>query len=275
MLKGVDNLKKKSVFFWWKIGITVVSFFAVIAFGSNIDWSNFSNNYVDPVLLKEIAYDLSIGIFSAMVLVWFIDEISNHIQERQSNNAEVEIIKRFDKILQCYIEQYIVLFYCVATPIEERNFKNVSMPERFTLKDMKDLHKTSLLMTEKVYGASVESFLQIELELRKEFQFFTEKCNFEFYPQIPQIFLEYIRVSISYDSRGAIFDAKNMTSGKQKMTDLIHDILESSADNLREKMLKGEDRGGNLADPYIFLYEMMRQERGLILMYQKEIEKLK
>lgn len=273
-MKGVDNLEKKSAFFWWKIGITIVSFLGVIVFRSNINWSNFSNNYVNPVLLKEIAYDLSIGIFSAMVLVWFIDEISNHIQERQSKDAEVEIIKRFDKILQCYINKYIVMFYCVTTPIAERKFENISMPEEFTLKDMRDLHKTSLLMKEKMYGASVESFLQVELELRNEFQSLIEKYNFEYFPQLPQIFLDYIQVSITYDSRGAISEAKNMTSGGQKMTDIVHDSLKDSADSLREKMLKGEDQGGNLVDPYIFLYEMMRQERNIILQYQKEVKNL-
>lgn len=71
---------KKRGFFILKILITVVSFVIVVIAKSNIDWSNLQNNYVDLSLVKEIVYDLAVGVFSAMILVWFIDEISNHIQ---------------------------------------------------------------------------------------------------------------------------------------------------------------------------------------------------
>lgn len=78
--------------------ITVISFIVVIIAKSNIDWSNLQNNYIDYSLVKEMVYDLAVGVFSAMILVWFIDEISNHIQERQSREKDKAIIKRFDKV---------------------------------------------------------------------------------------------------------------------------------------------------------------------------------
>lgn len=172
----------------WKIVLTVFSFLLAIVTKSNIDWINLKNNYIDLLLVKEIIYNLSIGVFSAMILIWFIDEIGNHIQERQSKNKELNIIKRFDKVLQCYIEQYTTRFYCVVTPMGERDFRDITMPEHFTLSDMRDLHKSSLLITDKISGASVEAFLQIELELRKEFVSLVEKYDFEYYPQFVPIF---------------------------------------------------------------------------------------
>lgn len=90
---------QKKHFFIIKILLTVISFIFVIIAKSNIDWNNFQNNYVDPVLVKEIVYDLSVGIFSAMVLIWFIDEINNHLQERSSQKKEIDAIRRFDKVL--------------------------------------------------------------------------------------------------------------------------------------------------------------------------------
>ena len=85
---------KKRGFFILKILITVVSFVIVVIAKSNIDWSNLQNNYVDLSLAKEIVYDLAVGVFSAMILVWFIDEISNHIQERQSQEKEKAAVCR-------------------------------------------------------------------------------------------------------------------------------------------------------------------------------------
>lgn len=86
-------MNRKEKFFWWKIIITAISFIAVILSKSTIDWSNLSNNYIDSALCKEIAYDLSVGIFSAMVLVWFVDEINEHIQDKANEKTEVEKIK--------------------------------------------------------------------------------------------------------------------------------------------------------------------------------------
>ena len=88
--------------------------------------------------MKEILYDLSIGIFSAMILVWFIDEIQEKIMQRQEQENEKKVIKGFNKILSKYIEQYILAFYCVATPLLKRDFKKVEMPDYFMLKDMCD-----------------------------------------------------------------------------------------------------------------------------------------
>lgn len=265
---------KRTKFFWWKITITIISLLGVIGGKSSIDWSNLSNNHINPAFVKDIIYNLSVGVFSAMILVWFIDEISNHIQEHQSKDKEISEIKRFDKVLQCYIKQYVTLFYCVVTPIDKRNFKGVTMPEKFSLSDMRDLHKTSLLIKDKIAGASVETFLQIELELRKEFVSLVERYDFEYHPQFVQIFLEYIQTSLNYDCRDVILDAPNKMIGAKKLTDFVHDLLQNEADSFYRKMLNGENMDSNIAHPYIFLYEMMQQERKSILQYQEEIQKL-
>ena len=54
---------KKSKFFWLKIAITIISFGGAVLFKSTIDWTNIQNNYIDLSLLKEIAYDLGVGVF--------------------------------------------------------------------------------------------------------------------------------------------------------------------------------------------------------------------
>lgn len=260
---------RKKWFSILKLGITVISFLLVILAKSEIDWTNLSNNYINPVYVKEITYDLAIGIFSAMILVWFIDEIGNQLQERESVAKEKTAIKRFDRVLQKYIENYVLAFYCVATPIDVRKFDDVVMPDAFTLKDMRDLHRTTLLINEKVSGGSVESFLQIEYDIRREFISLIEKHELEHFPQFAEIFLEFIDTSLSYDSRAAILDAP-----KTCPESFIRDLLENHADDYYQKILKGENIGGNLAHPYMFLYEMMKKERILILRYQEEINKL-
>lgn len=148
------------------------------------------------------------------------------------------------------------------------------MPEHFTLKDMRDLYQSSALINEKFSNRSVESFLQVELELRKELILLTENNNFEHYPKFADIFSDYIQASLRYDSRSFILDVPNKKLKDQSLTVFVHDILENQADDYYQKLLKGESLEGNIVLPYIFLYEMMKAERNSILQYQNEIYKL-
>lgn len=275
-------MEKKSKFFWLKIAITIVSFGGALFFKSNIDWSNIHSNRIDFSLVKEISYDLSIGVFSAMILVWFIDEIGQHIQNRQSKEKECAMIKRFDRVLQQYIERYVTMFYCVVTPLEERlkqvngsnSSMNAKMPEMFCLKDMRDLYQSSLLLRDGTSDSSISAFLDIEFSLRNEFIHLVENNDFEHYPSFPDIFLKFVNVSLKYDCRGNILEAPNHKVGEQPMVAFISDCLKNNADNFYGKVLAGEGIGGNIMSPYILLYEMMKQERKIILQYQEEIKKL-
>lgn len=276
-------MEKKSKFFWLKIVITIVSFVGAILFKSNINLANFQNNHIDLSLLKEISYDLSIGVFSAMVLVWFIDEIGQHIQTQQSKEKECAIIKRFDRVLQQYIDRYITMFYCVVTPLEERrkqlNRSNGAMdaklPETFCLKDMRDLYQTSFLLKDGIYTSSISSFLDIELSLRNEFIHLVENYDFEYYPSFPDIFLRFINVSLKYDCRDNILEVPKQKIGEKPMATFINEYLKNNADDFYKKVLNGKSISGNIMSPYILLYEMMKQEREIVLQYQKEIKKLK
>lgn len=267
-------MKKKQLLFWLKIFLTIISFTCAIIFKSNINWSDWSKNYIDIVLVKEILYDLSIGVFSAMILVWFIDEINEKLQEKQAINNELIAIKNFDNVLQIYIQQYIKMFYCVVTPLSERKFDNVEMPEQFSIKDMRNLHQTSLLITDGISSGSIDSFLQIELSLREEFRRLLEKYNFEHYPVFTEIFMQYIQVSLKYDCRAALLETTKRIQVDQELSKFINDLLENHADDYYQKILNGEHIGGNIAFSYMLLYEMMREERRIILDYQKEIEKI-
>ncbi|MBR3920303.1 MAG: hypothetical protein IKJ47_00035 [Oscillospiraceae bacterium] len=257
---------RKRIFLIGKIILTIVSLVGAIVFKINI--CNISIVYAD------ILYDILVGIFSAMILVWFIDEISTHIQENQSHHKELRAIKRFDSVLQQYFEQYITMYYCVATPISDRKFDNIQMPKQFLLKDMRDLHQPSLLIKEGFTSGSLDSFLQIELDLRKEFVSLIEKYDFEYHPQFVDIFTKYIRASLKYDCRDVIKDNSNQIKLDQSYGELIHNLLENNADDYYYKIKQGENIGSNIAHPYIFIFEMMNIQYQCIVEYQNEIAKL-
>ena len=205
-----------------------------------------------------------------MILVCFIDEIEKHIQEKKIRKDERESIRRFDQVLKLYIEQYVLLFYCVATPLESRKFDNIEMPNEFKLKDMRDLHLLTLLVKENPTSSSVEAFLEIELGLRRQIISIIEKFDFEYYSAFKELFLDFIRVSLKYDSRKAILFNQSL----EQQARFVSELLKNNADEYLAAMLRGEHMSGNLAHPYIFLYLMMNEERDIILHYQQEIKNL-
>ena len=155
-------MSKKKKFFWWKIILTVLSFIFIVLTKSNIDWTDLSNNHLDFHLVKEILYDLCVGIFSAMILICFIDEINEHIQDTKNKNKEIKEFKRAHRLLRLYIERYKLFFYCIVTPIDNRDSKEVTFPLEFKFKDMKDLYKTTLLISEGSFDTSLECFVKAE-----------------------------------------------------------------------------------------------------------------
>lgn len=273
-LQKEKKLSKKS-FFIFKVLITIISFVAILISKSTIDWSNIWNNTIDSLLLKESIYDISVGIFSAMVLVWFIDEINERIKIKQTKQAENETILRFDKINQKYIDRYKALFYCTVTPISDRTKPADLMPSQILLKDMKDLYKTTLLIIQDSSESSVSSFFQIEEALRQQFIRQIEKNDFVYNTKIYNLLSKYIEISIGYDCRSAIMKIPQKTIGNEPAITAIEKMLEKNADEYFGDLQKGKSNHSNLMYPYIILRQMMLEERDVILQYEEEINKIK
>mgnify|MGYP004569890979 CR=1 FL=1 len=268
-------MDRRKNFFWWKIILTVISFILIILTKSNIDFRNITNNYFDIILAKEIAYDLSIGIFSALVLVWFIDEINDNIQEKIAEKKEVDAIMRADKIIQQYIKHYEKFYYCVSTPIGKRNFNNMILSVDFTLKDIRDLYKTTTLMNDDLFTSSIERFLFFELELRKNIEFTIRSVNFEYHPQFALILSNYIETSIKYDNRSVLLGNKNVTLGTEPYETFISKLLEDEGEQYYKSVMSQPLRKGCTLNPYVYLVVMMKEEYRILNEYKKEIEKLK
>lgn len=79
MIIGGKSMRNK-VFLLIKIMITLASLLGVLFFSDSIG----ADMSIKLPCSKGILYDISVGILSSMFLVWGIDEISQHIQDRQS-----------------------------------------------------------------------------------------------------------------------------------------------------------------------------------------------
>lgn len=268
-------MDRKKKFVYWKLGITVVSFIITVIMISDIDWRNLTNNYIDPARWKQIGYDLGVGVFSAMVLIWFVDEINEHIQDKTNKNTEKEKINRANRILSKYIERYELFFYCVVTPIEQREVSNAKMPLEFSFKDMRELYLTTILISEGIFDSSIECFVKAEKELKDEIEFTLRDIDFEYFPEIGESLLEYVEASLRYNEKGAWLSAKSVNAGTKTLADTVKEMLENDADERYKEIKSGKkEYPHNLVHTYIALYEMLHAERNAILKYKREIGKI-
>lgn len=267
-------MDRKKGFFRWKVFLTILSFFLIVLTKSDISWNDFSKNCLDYSLIKEMVYDLSVGIFSAMILIWFIDEINEHIQDKKNKEKESDKIIRFNKILQLYIERYKLFYYCVSTPINNRDFKNMKLSDDFKLKDMRDLHQTTLLISEGMYDTSIRSFLSAEEELKSEIQSIIKEVDFDYFPQIIECLIAFVEISLKYNQKSALLGNEKINMSDDKpLTTQISELLENNADAFYSELQSGQQHGGNLMHPYIYLYEMMKVQYNALTIYEQEIKK--
>ena len=225
--------------------------------------------------LEDYTSGVVTGFIGIIVTVVFVQFLFDRKNIHDSKAQEGKAIARANRVLQNYLSRYKLLYYCIATPIADRDFKNATMPDAFTLKDMRDLHQPSLLITLSITKPSVDSFLEIELTIRNHMIAMLNNIDFKYYSEIGTILLSFIETSILGDVRGSFFVMPNMFFGKEETAKIIHRMLDEDADELYRKIRAGEEgKGAHLVHPYILLYAMMNDERGLIRQYNEHVSRI-
>lgn len=267
-------MDRKKIFCWWKITLTIISLIGAVLAKSRINWHSLLDNHFDRILIKDIIYDLSVGIFSAMILVWFIDEINERVRDAEKRNREIEQIRRLNSLLQIYIGQYRLSFYCLITPVDKQDFNNVEIRTDFLLKDMQDLYEWSRILNEGVFISSIESFVKIESILKEKIETIIMDIDFTYYPSIRDHLIEFVKASINYNQKGAWLNAKNTPAGEQKLSDIVVDALKNQADDWYNEFQNGKDLSHSMILSWFALFEMLKGEGDALLKYEQEIHKL-
>ncbi len=229
----------------------------------------FFNFYMYDIELKEYLSGIVTEILGIIITVAFVQVIFDRKNINDEKEAELSKIKKADSILQIYIEKYITLYYCVVTPMTDRDFKKVEMSEDFTLSSMRDLYKTSSLAYFGIFRPSIDSFIEIELELQKYMISMLENIDFKHHDSIREEILKFVELSLNFEYRSNLFEVKTIISGGEKLVDSIDKKLEQNGDAFYKQYKEGEIKNANLLLPYASLHDLMLNERSIINKYLK------
>ena len=266
---------KRKIFTFYKVVLTVVSFILAVLLKSDICWTDWSKNYVDFLIVKEIAYDIAMGIFSAMVLVWFVDAISDYLNERNEARKEVDAISRYDVVLQHYISNYFKAYYDVIVPLNERNNVTQVYAKPFTLGDMRDLHKSTMQNDYSPYDSAVLLFFEREADLKNQIASLLMNNSIKKNVELQSIFTSFLDKSLSYTGRATILDAPNRMIGELRKDLVVRKLLEGGkGDQYRDALIRKETTESNILYPYVTLYELMQEERRILLNYNRIVTEI-
>lgn len=90
--------------------ITLLSLILTLILGSNIPWKELHTVCFSWAIAKSMLYDISVGIFSSMILVWCIDRIQFSETEKKEAKQRLILYNKMAPILTKYYEFYLYLY---------------------------------------------------------------------------------------------------------------------------------------------------------------------
>ena len=159
----ICKLIPKEKFWRLMLLITVVSLITTFIFGSEIPWHDLSTIKFSYALAKNILYDISVGVFSYMILVWCIDRIQQKEAEKQDAKQRLILYNKLTPFLTEYYDFYLKLYIATRNiPVDSQS--NVLKSLQYCTDEfINQLHKTNPFYKDGCYGDSMKAQAQLAL----------------------------------------------------------------------------------------------------------------
>ncbi len=260
---------KKRIYLYAKIVFFVFSLVVAIWAKSDINWDNLSSIYIDCERVKDILFNVSIGVFSSMLLVFFIDDKANKLKKQEDDMLKELLTTQRTEILKQYINRYFETFYYVVTPASERMTTKSDFFDSsdFSFQQMRDLYQPSMLFG---WQSAIDAFFDAELALKHQIIRYLQTA--ESNSEITCILNNFVNESNNYISRAFVQTEIHELALDEK--DVISYISGEIANGIPEDLYKRMKNGlevNNLLYPFVQLREMMLSEKKYLLELSKII----
>jgi hypothetical protein len=223
------------------------------------------------VSISEYFSGIITELVGIIVTVLFVQVLFDKKNTNEQKEHELAEIKRFHRILKLYIDRYIRFYNRVATPLGEKVPTDPFQTGKFKIKDMCDLHEISLFITDGSMKPAIDIFYEIEHIIRDYFITTLLRIDFEYFPDISELIISFIDISIRFDSSGEILYAKNIRIGDKPAIAVNKKMIQENGEEFYNEFIKGNRQNANSMHPYAYLYMMMQEERKILVKYLKII----
>jgi len=247
--------------FWHSIYFSIVTI-TTLGFGDIYPITTCSRIFVS---LESIGGVIFIGLFLNALSSEQAKKVSE-LEEKRHNDDLFEIernkLNLRRKMLETRIDRYVVSTYCVVTPIDKRNFKNLEIyASEIKFNDLYDMFAPTLLMTYDHRTSSLEVFLRNQNELFNEFSDILKEVNIACWPDLLISINNFMTNCVQFDYADSLLGIKNMTIGKEAASCVLSKFI-------KEHEGKVDYSPSNIMNQFVALYH-------LIVNNIKEVKRIK
>ena len=220
----------------------------------------------------SLVFGIATNIASIIVTVTFVQSQFDKQDKKKAKEEEIKKIKRFNRVLKSYLNNYSQYFYCVTVPIKDRTGIYYStLNTDFEFKDLMDLHYCTSLECDGFKKTSIQLFFEAENEVVLYFKRMIEEIDFDYHNELLSIISSFLDISIEFKDRNSILSYENQTitgenNLRKKLTDYIRENIENDDEFDWVNTLKDREHS-NLLGSYVNLYELLKLEGNLINQY--------
>ncbi|BBP72354.1 hypothetical protein PHLH6_43580 [Pseudomonas sp. Seg1] len=181
-----------------------------------------------------------------------------------------------DSIVSYHLKLYVLRAWTVCSPLSSRDRYSFDAmlglngveKLRLSFSDMKDLHRPSLLQKDSYQTSAVVAYFR---ELHLFISAIKDMLNFapaREWPALQSACLEFIYFSNSLDCSELIIKNETTNAGDKILASIAAEIISEKTEDPELKST------GNIVDPYVNLYYLIKKSIEFCAYYREEIEKI-
>lgn len=234
-----------------------------------VSWSDELVAYVNNVLIGT-----AVGLLGIIVTISFVQSALDKQTTKNEKVEEYKKIVRYNKYLQILINEYMVYYNHVVTPIDKHGIElDKGFIQGFTLKDMSGMYYGSLLIRDGFNTPAIKKFYEVEEKLSSYLLRWNEEIDFKYTPNLEAIINEFFAKSKELDSRGNILGALETVAGNKKLSETITTELTEGKVDYLTKFNDGELQS-NVMTSVVFLYYFLNVQQECIKRLISEISSI-
>ena len=268
MKKNLTSLVEYFIaFFKSLVGKIAIALFITIFILMQINACIYGSTYENYVI------SLVASLFELTITISFVQYALDKKKNVEDRYSETKRILQNHNVLIIYIQQYIFYYNQMTVPFGEERGRVSSNAFRkdFKISDLADLHKPTLLLKNRFQVSPVEKFFDVEKKITTLFSQILITQDFMFYPQIKDLFQEFITISLQANPSDTILDNMNIRIGEKDAKLEIDSMLKLNVDDYYEKLIAGKVSPSNLMFSYCVLFNLMQAESVIIEKYINQV----
>ncbi len=264
---------------WSKTQAAVMSFFLFVAFLIlmflaspiiKVAWQEETINFWNDILVG-----IATGLIGIVFTISFVQSALDKQAEKDEKVNEYKKVIRYSKYLGILINEYVVYFNSVVTPLDKRGIElDKGFISGFTLKDMSGMYYSSTLLRDGYNTPTIKKFYDAEAELANYLLRWNEEIDFKYSKNLEVLINDFLSMSKKLDSRGNILSALEVAGGKERLSETITKELKNESIDYIQKFNDGQLES-NIMTPVVYLYLFLNMQQEYIIKINAEIDNIK